>query len=481
MSVAASVALAVAERVERTGGARAGLVAWRTLAQGAADAEVRGKAILAGLRCAIALRDGGAIDELTAGWEAVGAGVWDEAIAALSAELFRAGLVPRAIALARAEARRHPTARALYGFARCLDVARESGAADAFRDAIARAEREGAREIERAARVRRAAILARAWPTMGEALDEAGRVDPAAVPPASRLVLASVLLRSPSRFARAAALGVLDALVEGGDAALAARALGLAARWADDARDALTPLEADRLVALFGREAAVKVAPRAKEAARALARIAAATDEPALAAALDDAARFDPRLASLHARARDVLRGRYEAPPASAEAAPDDAALRRAFRGSELLDVVVAMRDRAPARAARALRSLAEAEASGERLPAEALGVAQAALAYDDAELRAVAVELVARRLREARAGAPPRGWALLADTLASLGMTELERSARRAAVVAKEPGAAESLGTSLAREGWELAKRGERQRAIASLREAKELLEAAR
>ncbi|MBX3201923.1 MAG: hypothetical protein KF894_27555 [Labilithrix sp.] len=477
MSVAASVALAVAERVERTGGARAGLVAWRTLAQSASDVEVRARAILAGLRCALAVRDGDALDGLTASWGTVDAGVWDEAIGSLCVELVRAGLGPCATALARADARRHPTARSLYAFARCLDVACDAGAADAFRDAIARAEREGARAIELAARVRRAAILARAWETLTEALAEAGRVPPAAVPPASRLVLASVLLRAPSRFSRAAALGVLDALVEGGDEALAARALGLAARWADEVRDGLTPLEADRLVALFGREAAVRTSPRARDAARVLARIAAAKDERALAAALDGATGVDPRLAPLHARARDVLGGRYEAPPSGADAPPGDPARRRLFRWSEILDVVVAMRDRAPARAARALRSLAEAEASGERLPAEVLGVAQKALAYGDPELGAVAAELVARRLREVRAGAPPWGWALLADTLAGLGMTELEGSARRASVAAKEPGAAESLGTSLAREGWELAKRGERARAVARLREAKALL----
>ncbi|MDF2697139.1 MAG: hypothetical protein K0S65_5522, partial [Labilithrix sp.] len=55
---------------------------------------------------------------------------------------------------------------------------------------------------------------------------------------------------------------------------------------------------------------------------------------------------------------------------------------------------------------------------------------------------------------------------------------TELSRMARRAAVVAKEPGAAESLGTSLTREGWDLARSGERARAIARLREAKALLQ---
>ena len=73
--------------------------------------------------------------------------------------------------------------------------------------------------------------------------------------------------------------------------------------------------------------------------------------------------------------------------------------------------------------------------------------------------------------------GSPPRGYVLLADTLAGLGMNDLSVKARRAAVVAKEPGAAESLGTSLVREAWELARKGQRAEAIQKLREAKALL----
>ena len=111
------------------------------------------------------------------------------------------------------------------------------------------------------------------------------------------------------------------------------------------------------------------------------------------------------------------------------------------------------------------------------RSPWRLLGVAQAALTYDDDELREAAARLVRARLERASGGAPPRGYALLADTLASLGMAELSVAARRAAVVANEPGAAESLGTSLAREGWELAKAGNRVQAIEKLREAKAVL----
>jgi hypothetical protein len=478
MSVAASVALAVAERVERTGGPRAGLVAWRTLAGNAADGEVRGRALLSALRCALALRDGDAVSELTLLWGTVDRGVWDGPIAALCKEMVRTGDLARAVALAHAETHRHRTARSLYCYARCLDVARDPGAPSAFRDAIARAENEGATEIELAARVRRASILARSWLTLGEALEEARLVDVTKVPPASRLEVARVLLRSPSRFTRAAAIDTLDAIVAGDDPRLAMRALSLVARWADDAGDALTPLEADRLVALLARERATKVAPRAKDAARSVERIARAQGDAMLTIALDEASRHAPELAAVHERARDVVRGRFEAPTSRTDAPPPiGTSARFAHRWSGLLDVAVAIRDRRPARAAHALRLLAEAEEAGEHLPVAALGIAEAALAFDDVELREVATRLIGVWLRSARSGAPPGGYAALAETLASLGQTELSQLARHAAVVAKEPGAAESLGTALVREGWELAKAGDRPKAIARLREAKALL----
>lgn len=478
MGVASSVALAVAERVERTAGPRAGLRAWKALAESALEGETRGKALLAALRCALTLAQVEELGRLTTLWESVSGGVWDAPIATLCVDLATAKLLPQAIALAEAEARRHRTARSLYCHARCLDVAGDVRAAAVFHDVIERAEAEGAREIELLSRVRRAAILSRSWQTMPEALEEARHVDLAQVPALARLAVARVLLASPSRFTRAGALGALDDIAQGEDTTLAARALTIAARWADDAGDALTSLEGDRLLALFGREKVVSLAPRAREAVRSLLQLTQAKDEPSLLAALEESSSVEPALAPLHARARDILRGRFEVVRDIVEGAPREPSKRRAFRLGEVLDVVVAMRDRAPARAARSLRFLAEAEEAGEHLPREVLGVAQVALGYGDHELRDLAVRLVAARLRRPTGGAPPRGFLHLADTLLALGMVELATTARRAAFVAREPGAAASLGTSLARSGWELAKAGSRLQAIAKLREAKALLD---
>lgn len=490
MSVASSLAIAVAERVERSGGARAGLVAWRTLASNATGGEVRGRALLGALRCALALRDEAAFEELTEAWRSVDRGLWDGEVAGLCKDMARAGLLARATALAEVEARRHRTALSLYTFARCLELEARPSAADVFREAAARAEREGATRIEIASRVRRAALLARSLLTLPEAIEEARRVDLAQVPAPSKLAVARVLLRSPSRFVRAGAIGLLDELVLGDDAALASRALAVAARWADCARrGSLTPLESDRLIALFGRERAMAAAPRAKAAMTALDQVLRADDGPTLAAALARAARVQPELAPLHARARDVLRGRFEAAREIDARAPEDLAERRAYRHGQILDVLVALRDGSAPRAARALRLLAAAEEDGEHLPREALAVAHAALTPHvggasgargiDPELREWATRLVAARLRRASPGAPPRGFAALADTLASIDEEELATLARRAALLAGEPGAAESLGTALARSGWELARMGSARRAeaIAKLREAKALL----
>ena len=218
MSLTADVAIGAAERLERSAGPGAGLKVWRRLAANAAGAELRGRAILGGLRCAIALRDFRSISDLALLWqtvETVDDALWDGVFAACK-ELSRAGLGACAVELAWSEVKRARTARALYAYARCLDVAGDPRAAAAFGDAVAGAEREGAKPLVHASRIRRAAWLARSTDTLSEAIEEAKRVAAGDATPAERLVLARVLLRSPSRFARASAIGLLDEIVSAG-------------------------------------------------------------------------------------------------------------------------------------------------------------------------------------------------------------------------------------------------------------------------
>lgn len=487
MSLTADVAVGAAERVERSAGPGAGLAVWRRLAFNAGGVEIRGRAILGGLRCAVLVRDFTAIRDLTQLWqtvEVVDVSVWDGVFGAFK-EMWRAGLGVCATDLAHAEVRRSRTARALYMYARALDVAGDPKSAAAFGEALAQAEKEGAASLVRACRVRRAVWLAVSAETVGEAIEEAKRVSTADATPAERLVLARVLLRSPSRFGRASALGLLDDIVTGTAASTNAstaekqsaeatlrRAVLLAARHADDMADDITPLEVDRLVALFSREPIAKETARVRDIVRAIARLARAKAEKSeaeLEGALADAARADPELARLHQRARDILRGRYETYESSSPSSHP--------QWTALLDAVVAMRDNARPRTAHALRRLAESAERGERLPPQVWTVAQAALGVDDAEVRSVAGRLAASMTKTTTA-APPRGWLGLASALAACGMEEVATTARRAAALAKEPGAVDALALTLTRSGWQLALAGERALAIARLREAKALSE---
>jgi hypothetical protein len=489
VSLATDVAVAAAEQVERTAGPGPGLALWRRLAANAAGPELRGRTILGGLRCAIAVRDLGAIRDLSHLWATVDAldeKLWDGVFVACK-DLRRARLSVCATDLAHAEVRRATTARGLYAYARCLDVAGDPRAAAAFAEALARAEKEGAVQLGRTCRVRRLAWLARSADTLSEAVEEAKQIVTVDCTLAERLVVARVLLRAPSRFARAGAIGLLDEVVREGATELARRALVMAARHADDMADELTALEVDRLVALFSREPIAKEMTRARDTVRVLARLARAKESAATAgagkadaeleAALDEAARLDPELAALHRRARDILRGRFE--PALHEAIPSTTASAYP-QWTAMLDAVVAIRDAAWPRTAQALRRLASMSEHGERLPPHVWTVAQAALGTDDAEVRGVAGRLVASMSKSTTA-APPRGWLALSRSLAACGMDDLATTLRRSAALAKEAGAAEALGLSLTRSGWELARSGERSRAIARLREARAISQPSR
>lgn len=483
MGLASSVAIAAAERVERTGGARAGLAVWRTMAENAIDPSVKATALLAAFRCALELRDGAVLVALAPEWQRVQGGIHDEVFDRVRTAA-HLGFVREATALAHAEAMRHRSARSLHAFARCLEVSGELPSAEvAFAEATMRAEQEGNAAVASAARLRRAAILSRAPARMQEALEEARRVDAATTAPRDRLVLARLLLRSPSRFVRAGAIDLLDPLVSGTEELLADLALDLLAAHADDAGDELTPMEADRLLALFARPTVAKRAARARKALEVVASFARAraapeaTREEATAKAIALAAGFDPGLAVLHARAKDLASGRYEPHAAARFELPvtrssGEEALRDAW--TIVLDLAFAMRDQARPRAVLLLRSLREYGTRG--LPVQVWTPLVAALADEDAEVRAAAIALAEVLLARPSRRAPPRGWREIADALARTGREDLAEHARRAAVSVGEAGAEEALATSLSRTAWALVRAGERSRARALLREAKAL-----
>ncbi len=487
MGLASSVAIAAAERVERTGGARAGLAVWRTVAESAVDVETRATALLAAMRCALDLRDPAALEVLALGWERVQSGFYDEVFARIR-RAAAAGLVPSATSIARAEAARLRSARGLYAYARCLELSGDVRRAEQiFREAIARAEKEGVLAVASAARLHRAVLLALSLETAREALEEARRVDPGSTSPRDKLALARILLRSSSRFVRAGAIDLLDPLVTGTDAVLQDASLALLAEHADDAGDDLTPMEADRLLALFARPSVEKKALRARQALEVVAAFARArsTPEATRDAAVDDAiaraARLDPALAQLHARARDLTSGRFE-PHAAFELPRPRTEGEEAWRDAwaAVLDLAFAMRDGAFPRAALVLRQLrAHALAEGGRfaIPIQVWSPLVAALASADEEVRGAALDLASVLLASRARKAPPRGWLPVSAALTGAGREDLGELARRAAVQSGEPGAAEALAIALTRSAWQLARQPEpaaRSRALALLREAR-------
>lgn len=435
-----SVALRVADRIAVTGGPRAGLSVYRLVAEKTNDGETRGRALLSALRCAVALSDWQAADELIGRWDSVSAGLFSRDVAALVKKM----PLVHATKLAHAEVRRHVTAHALYTYARCLDVAGDARAVQAFADAIARAEREGAEAIVTASRLRRVAWLARSLGTLEAALEEASKLDLGKLGERDRVAVARVMLCSPSRFVRATALSFLDPLS--------------CARHAEAMGDALTPLEADRVLA------ALKPLPEVREAVRALDRIAR---EPDLDAALRAAAEVQPELAPLHVRARDVLAGRFE----PRRETPDDP-------WSLLLEAAVGLRDADHGRAIDALHALGEREKKGRWSPPQVWTIAEAALDSSSTDVREAAARLVSARMDRGISVPPPRGWLGLAERLAASGFEKPAELARRAAYASKEPRAAAELALSLTRSGWALARSGERSSAVACLREARAVAE---
>ncbi|MBL9112711.1 MAG: hypothetical protein JNM74_25720, partial [Myxococcales bacterium] len=117
--LAKDVALGAAARVARTMGPSAGLVAYRTLAEGSSDSETRGIAVLEALGYALALRDEGAIGGLVGLYAGVKEGRLDARARATVLALERLGFGLAARGLAALELERFPRARTAYVLARC--------------------------------------------------------------------------------------------------------------------------------------------------------------------------------------------------------------------------------------------------------------------------------------------------------------------------------------------------------------------------
>lgn len=526
MSVTDAIGFAAAEQIERSVGPFVALPSYKRLLAGAASAADRARAARGALRCIARLADGAEARALARTWASLPS---DALLLPITIEackaLARVGRADGAAALAEAEVRRAPCARALYLWARCLEHA---GAAADARAAFARAAEaaiaedlpaaskgggdaappsrtawrsaaDGAREVH-AASVAAAARL-------GGAVDDASaasvaaaeRADTAGLPAPDVLAVARLRLRSASRFARASGLSLLEEVARGPDEGLARAAVRVAAEHADDLGAALSSVEADRLAATLKRWSA----PAEREAAlgrlASVVRVAAARGEGRDAAVLE-AARKAPELLPLANRAQAYSSGGGQG---SYGVSSDDRTLALADLG---LEILVASRRGRDAEAGALLGRAREALEASSVAPAPLWTAVRVALDSGGPATAREAARLVSAVLDQASArarpvAAPPCGWLALGRALEARGhaapapgwiegaSTPAWIAAFRAAVQAREDGAGARLGEALLRDGWRLARAEapdrdegrQRRAAVDCLREARELLGVAR
>lgn len=433
------MALAAAERVERAAGAKAGLVAYRALVTNVAAMESRGRAILGALRCAVRVSDLATVSTMTAWWKPIHEGAYLEEIIALTTALQEGGHGKAATDLAAAEVARFRTARALYLFARCLELGDDPAAPGVFSEAAERADNEGAKALATSARVRRISWLSRAHTSFALALDEAVAMDLTEAEPWDTLVICRARLRSPSRFVRAGALALLEDLAKGPDLRLAEQAMLLGATHADDYAEELTSLERDRVTSLLRHW------PIESER--------------------------DASLAVLEAVAKIALFPESE--EAIHEAAKAGSPLPLASLG---LDAVLAMQGEKVSEASASLRQATALVPGAPSIPAPLWKSAELGLASPSPIVREDAARLSDALLAEPRKG-PRGGFIPLARALDDDGNAELALQAFRAALIAREPGSREALAQALIGRGWKHASAGQREEAIHALKEARQLL----
>jgi len=477
------IGLAAAEQVERSFGAFVALPAYKRMLVRTAEPSFGARAALGALRCASRLGDERELGEIAAYWSTLsGGGAHLPAILDLCRQLARAGRKGAALALARAEAEREESARAHYLVGRLLELHGDGdGAFLAFGRAAARADVEkNAADVAVAARARRVERLLGDRSTAQLAVEDAAAADPTGAPAEHKLVIALGRLRASSRFVRASGLSLLEELGRDPTTSIGRLAIRLAAEHADTLGDALTPLEADRVVATL-RHVPDDAARESALARLAAAQGIAAQRGDAQAEAITRAGEVAPEIYALVCRARAALtgggQGDYAPHPSAAPSGPATSSLHLASLG---LSAFVALGKGRAREAAGTLSEAAElAVGGGLAIAPSVWTAARAALESTEPLVRAAAVRLC-EVLLSGPSAAPPRGHTAFARALARAGRLDLAVRAAREAVTAKEPSARLLLGSVLRDQGWAQAAAGQRELAVAALAEAKEHLAAA-
>lgn len=488
LSHALSLGVSGIERGEQAS-PRVAMRLFDVLAKNTADPEVRARAALGALRCAVQLDEANDILNFSILWPEMRAdptGALADAVIDLVKRLVSHKRLDLATALAKSEVERKTSARSLYLYARVLERTDERAAFDVYGRAAEMADREPfSPAISVTARVWRIERLAMDPATSQEAALEASAANPDIATPAQKLVIAAGRLLSPSRFARASGLSILEELARTARPEIALAAVRAAALHADRLAEGLSSIEADRVGAALKHWPDRSQRDSALVRLLALVRIAAARGEDRDRRLIEawDAA---PEIFPLLCRARAVLTGggvgsygslddaRPAAPHESA--APLDPSLRLA---SLALDAVVAIRRDKPFDAASALRSARElvAPLSVDAPPVLWTAVILA-LGSSDAHVRSAALVL-AEDLVTASGHAPPSPSVRvrrLATLLRKAGRADLSVRVLRWAASSKDTSATQDLAGELTRQGFRAALEGDREVALTALREGRAL-----
>jgi hypothetical protein len=472
VSFAGDVALAAAERARRTLGPKVGLASYRALAENSAESETRGRATLEALRCALEAGDDAAVAAMIGLYASIDRGtISDEAID-LSLLLEKRGRALEAASLAALEAVRSPRARSTYVHARFLERTGSPAAPEAFALAEVHAGKEGLDDLVQSARARRVALSYERG-----SRDEASALEKqlvlSSVPTRLALRIAVHGLLSPSRFARASWLSELDRRCRAAETSDDERTelLRVACAHADRAGHALTPLETDRLFALFANLRDESLGAKLSARLRAFTDLRVAASD---VRAPSEVKRVLEALGDVGTgpvqRALDVVSGRFE--PKVALPVDDPVGLAIA--------AVAALRDLDPNRAEAALVALTRvlpSAAPGKRGPS--WEAATLGLANDAESVRRDSLEVVRTLVRVGAAlpsVSPGRGGVAVARACRAAGDDALAVSVLGLAVDAREDGATSALFETARELAWREAAAGRSSEALALLTVAKRL-----
>lgn len=463
------IALAAAEKIWRTAGPRAGMLAYRNLLTQDSDA-TRAQAILRGIDCAMEAGDEQSAFTFAESWGFVRTGDHAEDVVRSAARLESRGFSRTCHLLLQREHERRRDPRVAYAFARvCERRGLPGDARDAF--TVCMETSAAAKTVQESAVLLATATLevararARDPLTAASALELARGIDASLLAPPKKLQHARLLLAWKSRFERAGALSSL-ADVAKKTPALAVAAARVAAAHADRLGHALTPLESDRVAAVLS---AIAEGDGARAAALARKRLDSLRNDVGLAAALAEERRImeDPELAPLVQKAKAILAG--GSGPALAEGAESPA-----LRLADASLAAVAEHRRGALRVPRMKELVALAAADVRPFPRAALSVAMLALGGEDGSLHPEAAALAARAVT--LGASSPRGLVPLAALLIARGEEAVAEQTLRLAAQREEPSAREHLLRLLCHRAQHAYARGDRATALLRLGEARGL-----